>query len=596
MKILIICLFLLTFSFAGMTAEPVEKITTIDRDALFKNFKFPNYVVPTNELKKMTYEESVKALKEDIYKYVKEVEAHYMVEVKSPVSLLDPTATQEKIDKAVNDMYHNFDQLSNIEFSNIVTEAVKSYFVVVQGQNNHPTITTINDLYEETLRLKMRVRTLEGVSISKTSTPLVENIMIDENTMMIYAALLLSGLSLVISVFKGRSGKRKAKFANYFFPFLLLISAFIVIEVVFSLFIKINGLQSYFDLDKIIKSYQHSWYGPNFNHVNCHLDSSLIPHPYLGFVSTYDPDCKIPITDLGTHGSRNLLDKKDSDEFSIVVLGGSQASHLASVGPESYLEKILNEKYKFPSKTHFKIYNGAHPGWKMPVPYILKLILYKKFDAIIVLDGFNEFLDLVTAHDPWQASAYLYTLSLPKGLSTYDLVTRTRRILAKTISQFPFLMHSSAISFVLIKLIQLEYQKYSQTHINSPTLDQVFLNYKTYIFNMIENNNTIKTSHFFQPSALYGKTLTQSEMLKCVICNSDVLKKFSLYRELYINEIQRKLKYSHDLTMIFAKQKNDIYMDTVHFRLENNGPIIGYKLMANEMATMLASDWKLEKK
>ena len=390
--------------------------------------------------------------------------------------------------------------------------------------------------------------------------------------------------------------KRKVKLAHYFFPFILIISAIIVIEVCFSLFIKLNGLQSHFDLEKIINSYQLSWYGPNFNHINCHIDSTLAPHPYLGFVSIYDPDCKIPITDLGTHGVRNLLNEKKPDEFSILVLGGSQASHLASAGPESYLEKILNEKYKYSSKTHFKIYNGAHPGWKMPVPYILKLILNNKFDAIIILDGFNEFLDLVTAHDPWQANAYLYHLSLPKGLNAYDFVTRTRRILAKTISQFPFLMHSSALSFFLIKFIQLEYLKYSKTNINSPTLDQVFFNYKSYIFNMLEKNDNTRTSHFFQPSTLLGKTLTNAEKANCLICNPDVIRKFSLFRELYINEIQKKLSHSHDLTMLFSKYKDDIYMDTVHFRVGEKGSIIGYQLMANEMAAQLASDWRLEKK
>ena len=217
MKYFIYCLLFLAFSLSASTVEPVEKIISIDRDALFKNFKFPKYVVPLNEMKKLTFEESSKALKKDIYKYVKEVEVQYMIEVKSPVSLLDPAATQEKIDKAVNELYQNIDQLSNIEFSNLVTEAIKNYFVVVQGQNNNPAIAIINNLYEETLRLKKRVHTLEEESKTlKNSTSSVENKKADENmfgdekTLMIYAAFLLSGLSLAVSLLKGRSGKKKS--------------------------------------------------------------------------------------------------------------------------------------------------------------------------------------------------------------------------------------------------------------------------------------------------------------------------------------------------------------------------------------------------
>ncbi|MBC7713039.1 MAG: hypothetical protein H7177_06855 [Rhizobacter sp.] len=381
------------------------------------------------------------------------------------------------------------------------------------------------------------------------------------------------------------------------FPKFLLALASLLILAIFMeasvrIFINEETYQSEYNLRKHFDHMLMSWYGTNFDTSNCLIDNKLKAHPHLAFITGPDENCQVPVTDVGTFGHRNLKSKKPADEFSILVLGGSQASQLAQLEEKSPLELALNANFKVNGKTHFKIYNGAHPAWKMPSPLIMKLMLEDKFDAFIVLDGFNEFISHMTHNDSFAPMSYIYQLSLPLGFNRYSLLTSVRRKTNKLLLKFPFLFNFRSLNVVQSKIIKLEQLHYFSMTVASPPEDDYFAAYARYINTLASEENKKNISHFLQPSTANGKKLTSAEQASCPTCNEVLRSANEDFSKKYDSLKGKSRVPVHNLTKIFNDHAEDIFLDAVHFSFDS----AGNKILADSILQAIAADWKLVKK
>ena len=127
----------------------------------------------------------------------------------------------------------------------------------------------------------------------------------------------------------------------------------------------------------------------------CRYVDTLFPHPYLAFVHHNNPPCGLEyVNKIGLFGDDYPVVKR-TDRYVILLTGGSVASQMAqnwmSPPAPKYLEEELNKNYVSPNGRPFEVLNGGDGAWKQPQAFILFSLYATSVDAVVTLDGFNEY-------------------------------------------------------------------------------------------------------------------------------------------------------------------------------------------------------------
>ncbi|MBS0550129.1 MAG: hypothetical protein JSR24_20425, partial [Proteobacteria bacterium] len=127
----------------------------------------------------------------------------------------------------------------------------------------------------------------------------------------------------------------------------------------------------------------------------CRYVDALYPHPYVAFVHHGNPPCGL--TNVNNVGLFNddFPTVKRTDRYTVLVVGGSVASQLAQNMPAppapKYLEEELNKRYLSPNGKPWLVLNGGDGAWKEPQQFILFSMYASSVDAVVALDGYNEY-------------------------------------------------------------------------------------------------------------------------------------------------------------------------------------------------------------
>ena len=142
----------------------------------------------------------------------------------------------------------------------------------------------------------------------------------------------------------------------------------------------------------------------------CTYLDGLYPHPYLAYVHKRHGQCALPDQNSTGLFGPEYPSQHDLTKFTILLTGGSVAAQFGELGKgPSYLETELNRCYRPPQGDKFVLLNGADGAWKQPQQTIMYLIYGSNVDAVITLDGFNEYEALLGARLEIPFGNFAYT-------------------------------------------------------------------------------------------------------------------------------------------------------------------------------------------
>ena len=349
--------------------------------------------------------------------------------------------------------------------------------------------------------------------------------------------------------------------------------------------------------------------------TGCRYVDTLYPHPYLAFVHHGNPPCGVPdINNIGLFGP-DYPSEKPADRFVVLVTGGSVAAQFMSSGVNRtpYLQAALERDYVSPNGRPFLLLNGGDGAWHQPQQLILFLLYADAVHAVVTLDGFNERY-FVGSNVRFEFPSNNFMDVNPLVRASYsDVVKRwvvgklygraaNSRVLSR--SQIAYLVLARLDAY--LKEQQSLYTAREKTNVN--TMFQlpegwdeerriVWADgqYRKYIRAMdaVAAQNGVLFAHFIQPVPALGKTLTAEE--QAVVGDLG-------YRGLYERITRDVLSLAHTGTPIFSlldvfrHNTDSLYADVIHLRQAPDGTSPGYALIAQRMATVLASTWHLQPK
>jgi len=349
--------------------------------------------------------------------------------------------------------------------------------------------------------------------------------------------------------------------------------------------------------------------------TGCRYVDTLYPHPYLAFVHHGNPPCGVPdINNIGLFGP-DYPSEKPADRFVVLVTGGSVAAQFMSSGANRtpYLQAALERDYVSPNGRPFLLLNGGDGAWHQPQQLILFLLYADAVHAVVTLDGFNERY-FVGSNVRFEFPSNNFMDVNPLVRASYsDVVKRwvvgklygraaNSRVLSR--SQIAYLVLARLDAY--LKEQQSLYTAREKTNVN--TMFQlpegwdeerriVWADgqYRKYIRAMdaVAAQNGVLFAHFIQPVPALGKTLTAEE--QAVVGDLG-------YRGLYERITRDVLSLANTGTPIFSlldvfrHNTDSLYADVIHLRQAPDGTSPGYALIAQRMATVLASTWHLQPK
>ena len=349
--------------------------------------------------------------------------------------------------------------------------------------------------------------------------------------------------------------------------------------------------------------------------VGCRYVDSLYPHPYLGFVHHGNPPCGIPdINNIGLFGPDYPSERRD-DRFVVLVTGGSVSAQLMSAGADGtpYLQAILEHDYVSPNGRPFLLLNGGDGGWHQPQQLILFLLYADAVHAVVTLDGYNERY-FVGSSVRFEYPPNNFEDINPLLRSSYsDIVKRwvAGKLYGRAVAN-PVLSRSQAAYLVLarvdayVKQQRSIYTQRERTNINTMfalpagwdeehRVAWATTQYRKYIRAMdaVAAQHDVLVAHFLQPVPAIGKALTDPE--KAVVGDLS-------YRGRYERITHDVLQLAGDgvpvfsLLDLFEHTTDSVYADVIHLRQGPDGASVGYQMIAERMAAILARTWHLQSK
>ncbi len=361
----------------------------------------------------------------------------------------------------------------------------------------------------------------------------------------------------------------------------------------------------------------NTFFRPGGDKSGCTPIDEVLPHPYLAYVHHGDPPCGFKGTNnIGLYGP-DFPKQKITDRYVVLLTGASIAVQVGGTQttPPRFLEEALNRRYTSPNGQPFLVLTGAEGGWKEPQQFILFSMYARLLDAVVTLDGYNEYL----AFSPKQRFALEFPDSrfndvnpLFRGdfsdLVMGWLISRS----AHAITALPVLDHSHAV-YLLYRALTIQARRWDvmqyerRTRIDTmfglpkETIgdgDKIFAEqlarYQGYKISTdsVASAHHVKSAYFLAPMPAWGKMLSDEE--KQHVGDMSYLGR---YRELVAGMMtlrQRGLPI-YDLGDVFQNEPGTIYMDHIHCAYQGDTSR-GYELMAARMADNIAEAWKLQRK
>ncbi len=364
---------------------------------------------------------------------------------------------------------------------------------------------------------------------------------------------------------------------------------------------------------------QNSYVRDVTRRTSCLYVDRLFPHPYLGFVHHGNGVCGFHnVNNVGLFNA-DFPTLKRTDRYTILLTGGSVASQLAQFDPPPaprYLEDELNEHYVSPNGKPFLVLNGGAGAWKEPQPFILFALNAQAIDAVITLEGLNEyymFRDFVRERLEWPLDNFTQVnpLAADDNFGDAAIAWVAGRIASKLRTNS--ILGNSLAAYLIVRGVETLAKGKGGTSRKRTTIDGLFALppdiigndervyevqlglYRKYHreFEALARTFGVKTAYFLQPCSAWGKILSPEE--KAVAGDTSYV---DLYRRVVGDMTQqRSLGLPvFDLGDLFADVRETIYADDVHFIRAEDGESLGYTIMAKRVASDLAKAWNLQPK
>lgn len=339
---------------------------------------------------------------------------------------------------------------------------------------------------------------------------------------------------------------------------------------------------------------------------------TVFPHPWLGFVHHANPPLNLShINNVGLFG-RDFPTARDEAYYTILLTGGSVAAQFGQTHPNGplFLEEYLNRHYASPNGKPFRTLNGGDGAWKQPQQAILLLLHINAIDAVVSLEGFNEYFllggesNLALPAQNFEAVSPLATNTRTNFLGR-SISTALKKLLVETPvlrSSFLAMLVLTGLSDWIARRWVARYRGEWRTTVKSlfalpdawsPEMRRSFhtLQYKSFLLSMeaLARRFGLKSAYFIQPIPAIDKPLTPEEQ---TIADSDMAAGYLDLRDTLL-ELKSQGLSIWSLTDLFKDETSRIYADWIHCLTGPDGESRGYRLMAKAIGDMLATSWNL---
>jgi hypothetical protein len=377
--------------------------------------------------------------------------------------------------------------------------------------------------------------------------------------------------------------------------FIIFILTFLLLEFFLSFYtyFKYNSFLSASELYTKKFSTIYSEYADS----GCRWGQSLGLHPYMSYYFS-DGDCRNLRRNSRGFSAREFPLTKDSNYYSILMIGGSVAEHIASndeFGSQSALEKALNAKWISPNRKPFRVINAALAGAHQPMNSIAALIYVDLADQVISVEGWNEgtqFKSTEFIETPalvWRQYAAAadnpITFKILNWLS--DIIQYGHRsILKDSYTCYYFLELSNGFFYERFSRAMAKIDPYPRpaTNWTETDRDELFLkSYASYIkkINAIVSSQGKNFTLFLQPNPHQYKLLSDEEKK---LIGEDVSEKLSTVNSYLIKSL--KNIHVESLLEVFKNNRESLYIDQIHTNFK------GVDILANEISTRLAKKYR----
>ncbi|MCC7166533.1 MAG: hypothetical protein IT565_03095 [Rhodospirillales bacterium] len=342
---------------------------------------------------------------------------------------------------------------------------------------------------------------------------------------------------------------------------------------------------------------------------------TCFPHPWLGFVHHANPPANLAnINNVGLFG-RDYPAVRDERFFTILIAGGSVAAQFGQIverGP-LFLEDYLNRTYESPNGAPFRTLNGGDGAWKQPQQAILLLLHAPALDAVITLDGFNEFHGLGKDHglafpaENYEAVSPLASHGRDAVLGR-ALATRLKKLAVEGAilrrSALAYLACAGLAERVMRRWVARPRGAWRTTTRSLFSLPDGWPNamrrayqitqYRQFLLAIeaVARRFDLRTAYFIQPIPALDKPLAPEEAAHAV---PEMAKPYAEMRDALLALGGEGLPV-HSLTGIFKDHPEPLYGDWIHLRFDAQGESPGYRIMAKEIGDRLAAAWGLRRK
>jgi hypothetical protein len=261
------------------------------------------------------------------------------------------------------------------------------------------------------------------------------------------------------------------------------------------------------------------------------------------------------------------------------------------------------------------VLNGAAGAWKEPQPFILFALHAQAVDAVITLEGLNEyymFRNFIRERLEWPLDNFTQVnpLAADENFGDAAIAWIAGRVASK-LANHPVLGRSHA-TYLVVRAIESVAKGVGSWKSNKrTTLDSLFALppeiagngervydiqlalYVKYLraIEALAHEFGVRTAFFLQPCSAWGKILTPKE--KAVAGDTSFI---GLYRRIVDDMLAMRGSGLPivDIGDLFADVHETIYADQVHLIRTEEGESLGYTLMARRMAAELAKIWNLQ--
>jgi hypothetical protein len=257
------------------------------------------------------------------------------------------------------------------------------------------------------------------------------------------------------------------------------------------------------------------------------------------------------------------------------------------------------------------VLNGGDGAWKQPQQAILLLLYCDVIDAVVTLDGFNEYYAMIGADQRMERPPTNFMDVNPvvqHGAETMMASWANGRIFNFTMSN-PIADRSKAFYFLSKTMRDFIRTRYESSGRNDQTFFNMFAlpgdwtpsqfnhynieSYKKYVrlMNAVAQKMHLKIAHFIQPCPAIGKKLTPEEQRTA----GDLAygKTYQMVTD-QLSLLNSEGIGVFSLLDVFNDVQHSLYADHIHcIRDPGTDCSEGYRIMAERIVEILWNEWKL---